>query len=316
MTLHTRMFSGDDDARLLAQVASRAALATPQCIDWHVGDVWWGLYQNTVFDPRPNIRLWFDGAEPVGFAWFDPRGSVATQVVPERTDGADLAAEMLAWAEERRRAAPVHEGTLTLTATAFEHDARRIALLTERGYARVGTPLYHFQRPLSAASIPAPPDGIIVRAVGEEPEWTARVDLHREVWHPSKVTLEAYCRLRAAPGYRPALDLVAITAEGTLASYCICWFDPATRTGEFEPVGTRPAFRRQGFARAVLVEGLRRLREHGATQAIVYTPHTNAGARALYESVGFRIVGSEYDYTKTREDTGEASGDRTPVQGR
>jgi hypothetical protein len=34
----------------------------------------------------------------------------------------------------------------------------------------------------------------------------------------------------------------------------------------------------------------------GASAAIVNTPHTNAPARALYESVGFSIVGSEHDY--------------------
>jgi ribosomal protein S18 acetylase RimI-like enzyme len=281
---------------------TRAALVTPSYSYWHVGDVWWGLYQNTVFTPGPNIRLWFDGAEPVGFAWFDPRGSVSMQVVPERADRIDLEAEMLAWAEERRRAVQGSEGPTTLTATAFAHDAHRITLLTERGYAQVGTPMHHFQRPLSAADVPAPRAGITVRAVGEEPEWAARVELHREVWHPSRVTLEAYRRLRAAPGYRPALDLVAVTAEGAFAAYCICWLDPTTRTGEFEPVGTRPASRRQGFGQAVIVEGLRRLREHGATQAIVYTPQTNSGARALYESCGFRIVGSEYDYIKTLDD--------------
>lgn len=299
MALYARLYSGDDDAHVLAHIVTHAALVTPSCSFWHVGDVWWGLYQNTVFDPRLNIRLWFDEAEPVGFAWFYPNGSVSTEAVPGRADSIDLEMEMLAWAEQRGRAGLESGGPETLTATAFAHDARRIALLTERGYARAGTPLYHFQRPLSAEDGAAPQTGITVRAVGEEPEWAARVELHREVWHPSRVTLEAYRRLRAAAGYRPALDLVAVTSEGAFASYCICWLDPTTRTGEFEPVGTRPALRRQGFGRAVIVEGLRRLREHGATQAVVYTPHTNSGARALYESIGFRIVGSEYDYIKS-----------------
>lgn len=309
MTFHTRPYGGDDDARLLVHIVTRAALATPQCSYWHVGDVWWGLYQNTVFDPHPNIRLWFDGAEPVGFAWFDPSGAVATQVVPGRADGTALEAEMLGWAEGRRRTLPTGDGgPITLTATAFAHDAPRIALLTGRGYARVGTPMYHFYRCLSDLAVPAlSSTNITVRQVGEMPEWDTRVEIHREVWHPSKVTLDAYRRLRAASGYRPELDLVAVTAQGAFASYCICWLDPTTQTGEFEPVGTRSAFRRQGLGRAVVVEGLHRLREQGATQAIVYTPHTNGGARALYESVGFRIVGSEYSYIKTLEGIGDAT---------
>jgi ribosomal protein S18 acetylase RimI-like enzyme len=137
-----------------------------------------------------------------------------------------------------------------------------------------------------------------VRHVGGEDEWPERVATHREVWHPSRVTLEAYQRLRVTPGYTPELDLVAVTPDGTFASYCICWLDPVNRTGEFEPVGTRPAFRQQGLGKAVIAEGLRRLKAHGATDAIVYTPHYNGSAVALYESAGFRIAGSEYDYVK------------------
>ncbi len=290
MTLHARPFNGDDDAHLLAGIVTRAALATPQCSYWHVGDVWWGLYQNTVFDSRHNIHLWFDEAAPVGFAWFFPSGSVSTQVVPGRADGAVLEAEMLGWAEERRRTISAVDGEpITLTATAFAHDAPRIALLTGRGYERVGTPMYHFHRALSGPVAPTPPAiGMTVRQVGEEPEWGARVEIHRDVWHPSKVTLDAYRRLRAAPGYRPELDLVAVTAQGAFASYCICWLDPATQTGEFEPVGTRPAFRRRRLGQAVIVEGLRRLREHGATQAIVYTPLYKEAARPHRRRVGIR----------------------------
>ena len=136
----------------------------------------------------------------------------------------------------------------------------------------------------------------MARHVGTEEEWAERVDLHREVWSPSRVTLEAYRRLRATPGYTPELDLVAVAPDGAFASYCICWLDPINRAGEFEPVGTRPAYQRQGFGRAVITEGLRRLKAHGTTDASVLTPQSNERAVALYESVGFRVAGHEYDY--------------------
>jgi ribosomal protein S18 acetylase RimI-like enzyme len=38
----------------------------------------------------------------------------------------------------------------------------------------------------------------------------------------------------------------------------------------------------------VVLDGLRWLRRHGATQALVNTQHNNAGALALYEACGFR----------------------------
>ena len=81
------------------------------------------------------------------------------------------------------------------------------------------------------------------------------MEIHREVWHPSWVTFDAYRWLRAAPGYDPRLDLVA--PDGTFGSYCVCWFDPGSRTGLFEPLGTRSASRGKGFGKAVMHEGQR-----------------------------------------------------------
>jgi mycothiol synthase len=137
-----------------------------------------------------------------------------------------------------------------------------------------------------------------VREVGGKEEWEERVETHREVWHPSKVTLDAYRRLREAPGYDPRLDLVAVAPDGTFGSYCICWFDPHSRTGLFEPVGTRSACRGLGLGKAVMHEGLRRLRELGARTAFVLAVHDNEAARNLYESVGFETVNTERLYGK------------------
>jgi len=120
---------------------------------------------------------------PVGFAWFYPRGGISTLVRPDYTDADGLHEEILCWAEERRRALPPRDdGMRGLTATAFAHDARRVALLEKRGYTRSGTPMYHFHRSLSeSAPDAAPPVGTMVRHVGGEVEWAERVALHREV---------------------------------------------------------------------------------------------------------------------------------------
>jgi len=138
-----------------------------------------------------------------------------------------------------------------------------------------------------------------VREVGGEEEWEERVKMHLEGWHPSKVTLEAYRRLREAPAYDPRLDLAA-ASDGTFGSYCICWFDTHSRTGLFEPLGTRSTYRGKGLGQSVMHEGLRRLRELGAHTAFVIATHDNKAARNLYESVGFRTVNTERLYGKKR----------------
>jgi len=112
------------------------------------------------------------------------------------------------------------------------------------------------------------------------------------------VTLEAYQRMRRVHGYTPELDLVVVAPDGTFASYCICWLDPVNKSGEFEPVGTRPVFRRRGLSRSVIHEGLRRLKAHGAQTAIVYTYGANQASTKLYESAGFRAIHKDYDYRK------------------
>ena len=101
-----------------------------------------------------------------------------------------------------------------------------------------------------------------------------------------------------APGYNPRLDLLAPDAR--FGSYCICWFDPQSRTSLFDPLGTRQAHRGKGLGKAVMHEGLRRLRELGVRTALVNAIHDNEAARILYESVGFETINSERLYAKNR----------------
>lgn len=100
------------------------------------------------------------------------------------------------------------------------------------------------------------------------------------------------------PGYEQELDLVAVAPDGTIAAYVNGWTDPVNRIGDFGPVGTRAAYRRQGLGRAVLLEALRRMRERGMNRVCVSTGEANTPARRLYEAIGFRIVNGYHQYVK------------------
>ena len=259
----------------------------------------WGMYQNTVFDARREVRLWEEDGELVGFAWLEEPDGVVMQVHPRLRGSSSLEGEMLEWAARQTRAAYGDRAGDELWTRVAEDEPRLDALLARLGFARDPDHALKMLRDLDEPITGnAPPDGWTVREVGGEGEWEERVQIHREVWHPSRVTLEAYRRLRAAPGYDPRLDLVAVAPDGKFGSYCVCWFDPESRTGLFEPLGTRPAYRSKGLGKAVMHEGLRRLRELGARSAFVTAVHDNGAARSLYESVGFHTINRERLYGK------------------
>jgi len=266
---------------------------------WHPGDVVWGMYQNTAFDARRGVRLWEEDGELVGFGWLEEPDGVVMQVHPRLRGSGLLEREMLEWAALQTRAVYGEQAEDELWTRVAEDDLHVAALLAELGFERDPDHALKMSRHLDAPiTESALPDGWTVRQVGGEEGWEARVEMHREVWHPSKVTLEAYRRLRTAPGYDPRLDLVAVAPDGAFGSYCICWFDPESGTGLFEPVGTRSMFRGQGLGKAVMYEGLRRLREFGAHTAFVIAVHDNEVAKNLYESVGFETVNTERLYGK------------------
>jgi ribosomal protein S18 acetylase RimI-like enzyme len=201
-------------------------------------------------------------------------------------------ATMLAHAEGQARAQGL-EGNLVTSVS--KRDSRSAEVLQAAGYARDDDDMYSLERSLSE-EIPAPELAEGFRVRHPEPhELAERVDLHREVWHPSRFTLESYLNIRSAPVYRPDLDLVTVTPEGRFASYCIVWYDPLNRVGEFEPLGTRKAWERRRLGKAVLEEGFRRLQKLGAKKAVVYCYADNL---AFYRSAGFEEVNQWLGYAK------------------
>jgi ribosomal protein S18 acetylase RimI-like enzyme len=299
MPIQSRPFSDENDLQVLKTFISSIMKQDMQRSYWHVGDLVWGIYQNTIYDPRKNVRLWEnEPGELLGFAWINAK-EVIIQIAP-RINGSnehDLLEQMLSWVEEHQQSSA--SGGNFLSFSAFEDDLPLKSLLLKHRYRREESHMLHMRKDLDQP-IPSGilPGGWIIRHVAGEDEFAQRVALHREVWHPSKVTLEAYRCMRTVPGYTPELDLVAVSDDGTFASYCICWLDPVSKIGEFEPVGTRAAYRGKGLGKALMLAGLRRLKATGMQTAIVYSVSSNEAARKLYESVGFAVYNRSYDYVK------------------
>ena len=291
-----RAFADDGDLRRLVSALSESHRNADGSHLWHPGDLVWALFQNEVVDPREVVHLWerTDGSL-AGFAVLEDEDINVQVLTSDPHERAALTAEALDLACDQR--AEVRTEVLksddswrrAVTARGFVPDVTR---RTRRGEPYTGIVCLAQSLDGPDASVAAS-DGLgslTVREVGDESEWPARVELHRTVWAPSQVTLTAYRRLRSAPVYRPDLDLVAVDTSGAMAAYCIVWFDPHSRVGEFEPVGTHPDHRRRGAGAAVLREGLNRLRRLGARRALVISSADNPASLRLYESVGFQIV--------------------------
>ncbi len=97
-------------------------------------------------------------------------------------------------------------------------------------------------------------------------------------------------RLEQTSLYRPGLDLAMLDTTGEVAAYGLFWFDPVTQVGFVEPMGTNEAHRRKGLARHILISGIDRLAQAGATRIKINYEQDNAASSALYLDAGFVCV--------------------------
>jgi mycothiol synthase len=274
---------------------------------WHVGDLTWGFFVLACHvNPQEYIRLWHDDQGTlVGYAVLGEDPSFDCQVRPEY-EWSGIETEALAWAATRLtelRKRDVTRWSGTLVSGARQDDAKRMTFLEQHDFRRGAYAEVNLLRLLDEPILEsAIPKGCQVRAVAKAGELSNRAAAQREVWQPwsvGKISDDDYARLMRLPGYHRDLDLVAVTPDGVIAAYVNGWIDPVNRIGDFGPVGARPAYRRQGLTRAVLLECLRRMQARGMDRVCVSTGDSNTPAIRLYESVGFKVVNKYLEYVKT-----------------
>jgi mycothiol synthase len=83
--------------------------------------------------------------------------------------------------------------------------------------------------------------------------------------------------------YRRDLDVIAVASDGSIASFCTIYYDDYTRSAVTVLVGTAAEHWQRGLGKAVITEGLRRLKEMGCT--IVFSTAHEEPADFLYRSV-------------------------------
>jgi len=269
----------------------------------HVGDIALRLFNGMRrYNPSDIIRLW-EGANGglVGWAFVCPPWQSYDALLHPAHLGGDLEGSILDWCEQQTAGWMQREGTedKPMRVEVFEDDRARIRVLEARGYVPGKQPFVIGVRSLDDPT----PDGRLpsrfsIRSVAGAHEADQVIEAMNASFDWSW-TPDEYRRVIQSPGY-PEL-LVVVAPDGRVASFCYLMLDSVNKLGMFEDVGTHPDFQRRGLARALLYEGMRRMKAYGMDTALV--PHLTSltAAPALYESVGFRPEYHLEHYCKAME---------------
>ncbi len=279
-------------------------------LSWHVArwDYWWWFANVDIEKIPPEESI---------FLWETPDGEIAAVLNPEghgqvflqthpafRTPGLDH--EMLAIAEERLSITGA-DGRRKLQVFADSQDHAIHQALSRRGFQRVERPGEQELQHRRSLDDPLPErihsPGYTIRPLGDGLELLERcyasgLGFHDDNIHTARNNRdhpEWYHHIQNAPLYRRDLDIVAIAADGSVASFVTAWFDDVSRTAYLEPVATVPAHRQHGLGKAVILDALHRLQRMGCKVAFVggYSQPANA----LY----FSVMGPEYDLSQPWE---------------
>ncbi|KAA8888827.1 GNAT family N-acetyltransferase [Nocardia colli] len=303
------------DVRLMQGLAQRITACRPELVndDASFGELAWIWGKGQAAEGASWWRrLWFSDGDLVAWGWAQlphqvrrSDGSVkdvtgAYLMYQVHPDHAELVGEVIDWYD-------VVAAGLERTVIPSAADEFGLKQWAAHGYvtdpASVGDSGSWTQlneRDLVDVEQPVLPRGFRFRTAAEV-EAAAVVQAHVDAWAPSTYTAESYQGIRQTAGYRDDLHLLVEAPDSTMASSTIMWLDDVKKTVEFEPVGTHPAYRRQGLARAMLLHGMRLAQAAGATHATVAclgAPGYPA-ARELYYGVGFREFTRDAPLIKT-----------------
>ena len=311
MKLIMRLYNGNEDYWRIREFLREVFLFNDRReLSWHVArwDYW-------IWFANPDIEKMI--LEKNVFLWETETGQIAAVLNPEGHGHAfpqihpnfrtsELDEEMITAAEERLSTTD-NDGRQKLNFWIDSKDKSFQEILTRRGFHRVElSEAQEFQHRRSLDEpLPDVPliSGYTIRSQGDGLELLERcyasgLGFHNDDIHVARNNRDHpnwYHHIQSAPLYRRDLDIVAVASDGSIASFCTIWFDDVTRTAYIEPVATVPAHQRKGLGKAVILEGLHRIKRMGCKVAFV--GGYSQAANTLY----FSVMGFEYDISELWE---------------
>jgi len=302
MKVSFRHYDPRHDFVPIRDMLSETYAAYGKPLNWRIERWNWARYHPFMFsgDAEANIRLW-EGAAGV---WEDGSGEIVgvAHLEPpwhgeaffQRRPGHDaLLPAMLDYAEanlfDRVKA------SLLIHILADDEPVRKLA--AARGYQQDAEhPEYDSEYVITGVPAVDLPPGHAVQSMAEGGDPALRCKVQGLGFdHPDPaewMTPSQYRRVQQAPDYRADLDLVVRGPDSEYLACCIVWYDARNKLGVFEPVCTHAGFRRRGFGRAVIMEGIRRVAALGATRAQV------GSGQPFYTAIGFQKKWVSHRWTK------------------
>jgi len=237
---------------------------------------------------RSNTRLWFDEDRPVAWAYVDLFNNLRWEV--ENRLDETIGTEIVEWGQSCIRKTLAENQAATLDASCREDYCERISFLIKHGFSQTADTTVHLMRPLSEP-IPAAalPQGFMIRAIHGKDDAEAVAASHRAAFGTEYMTTESRLVIMSTSEYDSSLDLVVIAPDGSIAGNCICSVNEKEKKGFTDPISIHPKFQGIGLARALLLTGMRLLKERGMDSARLGTSGYNTTMQKTAQSVGFTI---------------------------
>jgi ribosomal protein S18 acetylase RimI-like enzyme len=237
---------------------------------------------------RANTRLWFDGSQPIGWAYVDDFNNLHWELDNQYEEL--IGVEIVAWGESCIRRSLAENASGNLDASSREHRTERIAFLKQHGFQQLEDTTVAMTRSLSAP-IPGPklPQGHAIRPIKGKEEAEAVATMHRAAFGTDYMTTENRLAIMNTSEYDPSLELLVVAPDGMIAAYCTCSVNDQTKIGFTDPIAMHPSYQRMGLARALLLRGMQLLKERGMKSAHLGTSGENVAMQKTAKSVGFTV---------------------------
>ena len=287
------------DAPRVAEVQGRCVMSCPD-----TGRFPAGFWNGPGFEDGQNIFCAVDDQEQLlGYAALSPSYVsrhlearvlwMDLRVDPARVDAGALKDVLFgrAYVRAHEIARRLNGEQAALSATYCAAGQASIEYLKAKGFTHYQT-CYTMRRDLAEPVPDLPmPEGVAVRAwrMGTEAEQRAYLEAYDAAFQNESKPLEELQHFMRSEHWSVGTTFTAFAGERVVGSVA-AWYRPGSRSGgRTEEVFVVPEWRRRGMARYLLKESLLYLRERGLAFAELEMDSENEPARALYESLGYRV---------------------------